>query len=153
MATIPALLAEDYRKTKRQLDQFSLPAAPRQGILQQQFAALINDLEMQMTFEELVIYPLLQLHVDGRSLSLVALAEHQQIRAMGDELRDAGIGKERWWATMLVFDECLRRHIEREQRELLPWLRRSLTGGMLREFAGRYLTAKATAPAFAQTST
>src|SRR6266496_867372 len=108
---------------------------------------LVKELSIHASIEELLLYPALR-RAEQRAEDdvLEALEEHHLVKLTLDELEDMSPDDERYCAKMNVLIEAVRHHVEEEEGELLPKLKRALDANQLRELGDLLATAKRASP-------
>jgi len=108
---------------------------------------LVKELSIHANIEELLLYPALR-RAEQRAEDdvLEALEEHHLVKLTLDELEDMSPDDERYCAKMNVLIEAVRHHVEEEEGELLPKLKRALDANQLRELGDLLATAKRASP-------
>ena len=106
---------------------------------------LIRELSVHATIEEQFVYPALrQAGADTRILD--ALEEHHAVKLTLVELENLAPSNPRHSAKVRLLAENVRRHVEEEERELLPLLERTFDEERRRELASSLERAKRAAP-------
>ena len=77
---------------------------------------------------------------------LEALEEHHLVKVTLAELETMDPGHERYGAKVTVLIESVRHHVEEEEGELFPTIRKALDAAQLRELGDELVAAKRTAP-------
>lgn len=106
---------------------------------------LVRALSVHATIEEQFVYPALrEAGADVRVLD--ALEEHHAVKLTLQELEGLPPAHERYAAKVRHLAESVRRHVEEEERELLPLLERSLDEDRRRQLGEALLRARRAAP-------
>ncbi len=137
------------RKDHRTVDQLFTRYERTKGAAGKRRLAdrIIRELSIHSAIEEQLAYPALRRRVQAREPQvLVALEEHHVVKLALAELEGMSPGDERFDAKMHVLIENVRSHVQEEERELLPALRRALSAGDLRDLGGSLAQAKKIAP-------
>lgn len=74
--------------------------------------------------EEEVVYPVLARHGETHELVLEARVEHKLAEQMLDELERGDAGEEEWRAKFMVLKTNVEHHIQEEEKELLPKMKK-----------------------------
>jgi hemerythrin superfamily protein len=107
--------------------------------------ALVRELSVHAAIEEQFVYPALREHAGDRPV-LDALEEHHGAKVTLDEIDALPPGARRLASKVRVLAASVRRHVEEEERQLLPALSRALDARQLRELGETLLRAKEAAP-------
>lgn len=86
---------------------------------------LLNALGLHLSLEEAIVYPMLF----GSELDEIAresIIEHVGVKRLIADLVDAPVADDAWWAGVRVLRRQIEEHMEREEDEVLPVLRRDL---------------------------
>jgi hypothetical protein len=114
---------------------------------------LLDELEQDLcahtAAEEDELYRALLSIPDARDETRRSMVEHRDLEAAVQELRELGFASNRWRDKLTVLQMRLRRHYERELRELLPIAKRFLDSDVLRQIETRLEGAFDRAPASA----
>ncbi len=86
---------------------------------------LLNAIGLHLSLEEAVVYPLL-LGGDLDDVARESIIEHVGVKRLLADLVDAPLADDAWWAGVRVLRRQIEEHMEREEDELLPVLRRQL---------------------------
>jgi iron-sulfur cluster repair protein YtfE (RIC family) len=134
------LLKEDHTKVAKLFKQVEETAEEAKH--QQLFEKIKTELETHTFIEETVLYPLLEQYEDLKDLILEAYEEHKQIKTLIREIERLSEGSERFDAKLKVMGENVEHHVEEEESELFPKVKK-LIGNQQLERLGRDLqTAK-----------
>ena len=108
---------------------------------------IIEELAVHAALEEQVFYPAVRSAVKGsESEVLESLEEHHIVKWTLSELEDMDPEDERFDAKVGVLIENVRHHMEEEEGEMFPKVRKALGTNALRELGDRMLQAKQAAP-------
>jgi hypothetical protein len=86
---------------------------------------LLNALGLHLSLEEALVYPMLL----GGALDAIAresIIEHVGVKRLIADLVDAPVADDAWWAGVRVLRRQTEEHMDREEEEVLPVLRREL---------------------------
>ncbi len=134
------LLKEDHTKVAELFKQVEETAEEAKH--QQLFEKIRTELETHTFIEETVLYPMLEQYEDLKDLILEAYEEHKQVKTLIREIERLSEGSERFDAKLKVMGENVDHHVEEEEGELFPKVRK-LIGKQQLERLGRDLqTAK-----------
>jgi hemerythrin superfamily protein len=108
---------------------------------------MVRELSIHAAIEEELVYPALRARANGHAPQvLLALEEHHFAKLALAEIQRLDPADERFEAKVRVLIENVRRHVEEEERELLPAMKRSLSADELQSLADALVRAKASAP-------
>jgi hypothetical protein len=107
--------------------------------------SLVRELSVHASIEEQFVYPALRDHAGERRV-LDALEDHHGAKVTLDELDALPAGAPRLASKVRLLAENVRRHVEQEERELLPALARALGPDELRRLGDTLASAKSAAP-------
>lgn len=109
---------------------------------------VIKELTTHAHIEETIFYPAARKAApDTAEHVLESVEEHHVVAWMLSELRDIDARDERFGAKMMVLMENVRHHVEEEEKEWFPQVRKAMSRARLRELGERMQAAKADAPA------
>jgi iron-sulfur cluster repair protein YtfE (RIC family) len=104
------------------------------------FEKIKTELETHTYIEETVFYPALEKHEDLKELVKEAYEEHRQVKTLLTEITGLVAGSEKFDAKLKVMKENVEHHVEEEENEMFPKVRRVLDDKKL-ETLGRELAA------------
>ncbi|HEY6098253.1 MAG TPA: hemerythrin domain-containing protein [Anaeromyxobacter sp.] len=140
------LILSDHRDVEKLFKEFERAAragdVPRQAEI---VRSLVRELSIHAAVEEQFVYPLLRERA-GEARVLEALEEHHGAKVTLDELGALPAGHPRRAAKVRLLAESVRRHVQEEERELLPALKRTLEDRELRQLGETLVQAKRAAP-------
>jgi hemerythrin superfamily protein len=131
------MLERDHRKVERLLEQ--LGDDPDEPELSQLVSQLVSELQLHMSFEEEQIYPLLK-GLDGE-MAEEAETEHRLAREGLEKLTSLA-GAPGFGAVVEMVKGGITHHVEEEEGEMFPKLRRELDGERTSALATSLLEAK-----------
>ena len=141
------LLMADHRKVRALFGRFA--RSERQETRRRLAEEIIRELSIHAAIEEEKLYPVIRDHVPGgRKLYDEAIEEHQQVKEVLAEL-DGSLEKahtKAFAARVQRLKGDVEHHVEEEEGEVFPQLRRSISGTRLQELGRELQEAKATAP-------
>src|SRR5688500_12540717 len=139
------LLRQDHKAVEKLFKQFEKTTAPaEQRTLAQR---IVKELSVHAAIEEMVFYPAIRERVPGaEDTVLESLEEHYIVKWVLHELEDMKPDHERFKAKMTVMMESVRHHVEEEESELFPKVRKALGRKELGELGDALEKAKKTAP-------
>ncbi len=139
------LLRDDHKTVEKLFKQFETAKQPSQ---QRKIAGqVIKELSVHAAIEEMVFYPAVRDRVpDTEDTVLESLEEHHVAKWVLSELEDMKPDHERFKAKMTVLMESVRHHVEEEEKELFPEVRKALGRKKLNEIGDKMVEAKKSAP-------
>jgi hemerythrin superfamily protein len=108
---------------------------------------IIEELAVHAAIEEQVFYPVVRATIDdAEDVTLESLEEHHIVKWTLSELDGMDPSHERFDAKVAVLIESVRHHVEEEENELFPKVRRELGRAALADLGEALADAKQTAP-------
>ena len=142
------LLKDDHKTVEKLFKQFEKlghdgdPAKKRELVDQ-----MIQELAVHAHIEEQYFYPAVREGVpDEEDLVLEGLEEHHIVKWTLSELEGMGPEEERFDAKVTVLMEGVRHHVEEEEGEMFPVVRKAMGRKRLQELGEKLLEAKSSAP-------
>jgi hemerythrin superfamily protein len=141
------LLKDDHRAVERLFKQFE-QAGERAHVQKRQIVdRIIEELSVHAAVEEQVFYPVARAAVpDTETIVLESLEEHHIVKWLLSELVDMEPAHERFDAKVTVLIENVRHHVEEEEEEFFPQVRKRLGRNQLADLGEALAEAKKTAP-------
>ncbi|MFF7177068.1 hemerythrin domain-containing protein [Streptomyces sp. NPDC008121] len=141
------LLREDHKTVEKLFKQFEKTDddahAERRSIVDQ----VIEELTVHAWIEEQIFYPAAREGApDTTDHILESVEEHHAVVWMLSELKDMEPADERFKAKMSVLMENVRHHVEEEEQEWFPEVRKALGRNRLVELGDEMRKAKESAP-------
>src|SRR5687768_8941347 len=139
------LLKQDHKTVEKLFKQFEKTTAPAE---QRKLAQrIVKELSVHAAIEEMVFYPAVRERVPQEEETVLeALEEHYIVKWVLSELEDMKPDHERFKAKMTVMIESVRHHVEEEESELFPDVRKAIKRKELAELGEALEKAKKTAP-------
>ena len=139
------LLKQDHKTVEKLFKQFEKATQPAQ---QRKIAhQVIKELSVHAAIEEMVFYPVVRERApEAEDTVLESLEEHHVVKWVLSELEDMKPDHERFKAKMTVLIESVRHHVEEEEQELFPDVRKAVGRKDLAELGAALEKAKKTAP-------
>ncbi len=104
-------------------------------------------MSVHASIEEEIFYPAARRFIaDAADDVLEALEEHHLVKLTLAELETMDPGHERYGAKVTVLIENVRHHVDEEEGELFPTIRKALDTAQLRKIGDELVAAKRTAP-------
>ncbi len=142
-----ALLKADHKTVETLFRKFE-DAGPNAKKLKRKLVdQIVRELAVHSVIEEMVFYPLVRSKADKlNDQVLEALEEHHVVKWLLKELEDLPPEAERFDAKVKVLMENVRTHVEEEEKELFPAVRKAFAPKELRDMAEALTLAKKAAP-------
>ena len=139
------LLKQDHKTVEKLFKQFEKAKQPAQ---QRKLARqVVKELSVHAAIEEMVFYPAVRERVPkAEDTVLESLEEHYIVKWVLSELEDMKPDHERFKAKMTVLIENVRHHVEEEETELFPQVRKVIKRKELAELGEALAKSKKTAP-------
>jgi hemerythrin-like domain-containing protein len=142
------LLKQDHRAVEDLFARFEMTSASAHKRRQQLVGRIIEALSVHAAIEEAAFYPAARREVPAASEEVLeALEEHHLVKWTLSELERMDPSDERYGAKVSVLRDSVRHHVEEEERQLFPMIRKALGAPRLREMGEELAAAKSTAPA------
>jgi len=150
-----ALLQHDHKEVEQLFRQFEKLTERAHKSKEKIVLKIIRELAIHSAIEEMLFYPAVRtaaLKSNARTLKeaggtvLESLEEHHVVKWTLSELEKMKPGDERFDPKVKVLMESVRHHVEEEQDELFPKVRRLLGKDVLEELGKRMEKAKTLAP-------
>ncbi|GLY42923.1 hemerythrin [Amycolatopsis sp. NBRC 101858] len=141
------LLKEDHRKVEKLFKQFEKAGGKAFKEKRKLVDAMIEELTTHTYIEEEIFYPVAKEAVpETRDHVLESVEEHHVMVWLMAELRDLDPQDETFDAKVTVLTENVRHHVEEEEDEWFPEVRKALGRKRLQEVGQRMLDARPDAP-------
>src|SRR3954470_23338381 len=142
-----SLLKDDHKNVERLFKRFE--AAGDRAYTQKRDIVdrIIEELAAHAAIEEQVFYPVARATVPKtEDIALESLEEHHIVKWVLSELDTMSPEDERFDAKVTVLIENVRHHVEAEEKEMFPAVRKALSGSDLDELGKVLARAKKVAP-------
>ena len=141
------LLKNDHHTVEQLFKRFE-QAGDRAHVQKRQIVdRIIEELSVHAAIEEQVFYPVARATVpDTEDIALESLEEHHIVKWLLSELVDMDPAHERFDAKVTVLIENVRHHVEEEETEFFPKVRKQLGRNELAELGEALADAKKSAP-------
>ena len=117
------MLIEDHQKVQKMFKTFERTEDQQQ---QEQLATEIcNELTVHTQLEEQVFYPVAREALEEADLVDEAAVEHQVAKDLVEKIKQSRPHDEEYCALVTVLGEYVNHHIEEEQKELFPQLKKA----------------------------
>ena len=139
------LLKQDHKTVEKLFKQFEKAKQPAE---QRKVAQkVVRELSVHAAIEEMLFYPAVRDRVPAADdMVLESLEEHHVVKWVLSEIEDMKPDHERFKAKMTVLIENVRHHVEEEESELFPQVRKAVGRKELGELGDAMEKAKKTAP-------
>ncbi len=108
---------------------------------------VISEIVRHAVAEEMYVYPAMRTHLpDGDAAAEHDIEEHKEIERTMKELEGVEPGDARFLVLVQQLEELIRHHVDDEERDQFPALRRHVPHDELVKLAGKVETAKKVAP-------
>jgi iron-sulfur cluster repair protein YtfE (RIC family) len=132
------LLKEDHKKVTELFKK--VEATDEEAKHQLLFEKIKTELETHTFIEEKVLYPMLEQYEALKDLVLEAYEEHKQVKTLIREIEKLAEGSERFDAKLKVMGENVEHHVDEEENQMFPKVRKVL-GNQQLERLGKDLEA------------
>ncbi len=141
------LLRNDHKNVEKLFKQFEKAGPNAQKTKRDLVEKIVEELSIHAAIEEQVLYPAARQAVpDEETLVLESLEEHHIVKWVLSELDGMSPDDERFTAKVTVLIENVRHHVEEEEGELFPALRKAMKRKELEDLAQAMEQAKKVAP-------
>jgi len=141
------LLREDHKTVEQLFKRFEKAGDDARVEKRQIVDRIIEELSKHAAVEEQLFYPVARATVaDAEDITLESLEEHHVVKWVLSELVDLDPTHERFDAKVTVLIENVRHHIEEEETEFFPKVRRDLGRSALADLGQAMAEAKKSAP-------
>ncbi|MFG2749504.1 hemerythrin domain-containing protein [Streptomyces xanthophaeus] len=141
------LLKEDHKTVEKLFKQFEKADDDAYAAKRKIADQVIEELTVHTWIEEEIFYPAArEAAPDTKDHVLESIEEHHVVLWMLSELKDLDASDERFDAKMSVLMENVRHHVEEEEKEWFPDVRKAMGRNRLTELGEQMETAKRRAP-------
>src|SRR3954451_6975081 len=142
-----SLLKDDHKNVERLFKRFE-SAGDRAHVQKREIVdRIIEELAAHAAIEEQVFYPVARATVPKtEDIALESLEEHHIVKWVLSELETLSPEDERFDAKVTVLMENVRHHVEEEEKEMFPAVRKALSRKDLDELGDLLARAKKVAP-------
>jgi hemerythrin superfamily protein len=141
------LLKNDHKTVEKLFKQFEKSDASDNKTRRKLVDQMIEELAIHTAIEEQVFYPAVREDVpETEDEVLEGLEEHHIVKWTLSELEEMDPGHERFEAKVTVLMESVRHHVEEEESELFPEVRKALGRKRLGQIGDALELAKTRAP-------
>jgi hemerythrin-like domain-containing protein len=141
------LLKDDHKTVERLFKQFE-KAGDNASVEKRRIVdRIIEELSVHAAIEEQFFYPVTRATVpETEDMALESLEEHHVVKWLLSELTNLDPSNERFDAKVTVLIENVRHHVEEEESDYFPMVRKELSRAALTEIGDSMASAKKTAP-------
>jgi hemerythrin-like domain-containing protein len=141
------LLRDDHKTVEQLFKRFEKAGDSAYVEKRQIVERIIEELSKHAAIEEQLFYPVARATVaDVEDITLESLEEHHIVKWLLSELVDLDPTHERFDAKVTVLIENVRHHVEEEETEFFPKVRRDLSRSALADLGNAMAAAKKSAP-------
>jgi hemerythrin superfamily protein len=141
------LLKDDHKTVEKLFKQFEKAGDDATQTKRQLVDQIIEELSVHAFIEEQIFYPVAREAVpETEDHVLESLEEHHIVKWVLEELRTMDANDERFDAKVKVLMENVRHHVEEEEQEWFPEVRKELGRKKLQELGDQLEKAKIEAP-------
>ncbi|MFD9623314.1 hemerythrin domain-containing protein [Streptomyces virginiae] len=141
------LLKEDHKAVEKLFKRFEKAGEDAHAEKRKIADQVIGELTTHTWIEEKIFYPAArEAAPDTKDHVLESIEEHHVVLWMLSELKDLDATDERFDAKMTVLMENVRHHVEEEEKEWFPEVRKAMGRNRLAELGEQMETAKKKAP-------
>jgi hemerythrin-like domain-containing protein len=115
-----ALLKEDHDKVKKAFKEFEKLDHEDTAALKELVTTVCEDLKTHTAIEEEIFYPAVRAEIEDDDLMNEAKIEHQSAKDLIEQLEKLEPDDELYAPTFTVLAEYVRHHIEEEEGEMFP---------------------------------
>ena len=141
------LLKDDHQTVEQLFKRFEQAGDEAHVQKRQIVDRIIEELSVHAAIEEQVFYPVARATVNGtEDIALKSLEEHHIVKWLLSELTDMDPAHERFDAKVTVLIENVRHHVEEEENDFFPKVRKQLGRNELDDLGQALADAKKSAP-------
>jgi hemerythrin superfamily protein len=142
-----ALLKADHKTVETLFRKFEKAGDTAKKLKRKLVDQIIRELAVHAVIEEQVFYPAVRAKAEKLEPKVLeALEEHHVAKWLLSELESLPADAERFEAKVSVLMESIRHHVEEEEEELFPKVRKAFSARELKEMADALTRAKKAAP-------
>jgi hemerythrin superfamily protein len=137
------VLEQDHQKVKGLFQE--LGRASDHNKRKELFDKIDTALEIHAHIEETVFYPAIEQHEELSEMVAEALEEHQEAKALLEELEEMGPEQHEFDSTLQELMEGVEHHVQEEESEMFPQVREVFDEDELEQLGQELESAKGTA--------
>jgi hemerythrin-like domain-containing protein len=119
------LLKQDHDKVQKAFKQFEKTDREDADACTELVRTVCEDLRIHTTLEEEIFYPAARDAIDDDDIMNEASVEHETAKMLIEQLENMQADDPNYHATFTVLGEYVRHHIEEEEGEMFPQVRKS----------------------------
>ena len=141
------LLKNDHKTVEKLFKQFEKAGDDAKAAKRELVDQIVEELSVHAYIEEQIFYPQARTAApDTEDHVLESLEEHHIVKWVLEELRDMDPSDERFDAKVTVLMENVRHHVEEEEQDWFPEVRKAMGRKRLQELGEQLEKAKVDAP-------
>ena len=134
------LLKADHKKVASLFDRVKKTESKKEHW--RLFEQIKTELETHAYIEETVFYPRIREYEELKEMVLEALEEHKQVKALIREIADLVQESEKLDAKLTVMGENVEHHVDEEENEMFPKVKKAMSKDELEELGAQLQAAK-----------
>ena len=119
------MLKADHDKVEKAFKEFRKMDRSDAEACRELVHSVCEDLKVHTTLEEEVFYPALREAIDDEDLLNEAAVEHETAKMLIEQLENMEADDPNYYATFTVLGEYVRHHVEEEEEEMFPEVKKS----------------------------
>lgn len=135
------MLKQDHQQVKALFQEI---AQADQNKRKQVFDKIETELEIHAHIEETIFYPALEQHDELKDLVAEALAEHQEVKALLEDIEGIGAESDEFESHLEILMANVKDHVAEEEREMFPRVRECFDEKELEQLGKQLESAKGT---------
>lgn len=140
------LLKTDHDRVKKMFNEFEEAHEAGNKLAMGELAGVIvTELELHTSLEEELVYPATKPEEDLEEITLEAYEEHNVAKTIIEEIKAMDPGDENFAAKVTVLQENVEHHIEEEEEQMFPKMRRIFGDEQLRSLGKQIAETKVAA--------
>jgi hemerythrin superfamily protein len=137
------ILKQDHQKVKALFQEMG--RASDRNKRKELFDKIDTELAIHAHIEETLFYPTIEQHEELSEMVAEALEEHQEAKALLEELEELGPDSHEFGSKLQELMEGVEHHVEEEEGEMFPTVRELFDEGQLEQLGQELESAKGTA--------
>lgn len=129
------ILKDDHRKVAKLLDEASETTERAIKGRKELISKIKSELTLHSKMEESIFYPVLKEYKETHELIMESYAEHETIEYLLKQVSSEGPENDEWLAKLTVLKENVEHHVDEEENQLFPKVRKILDQTQLNEMA------------------
>lgn len=136
------ILTRDHRLVEQLFKKLESTSSRSSRVRTKLFDELRTELTKHAEAEEQLIYPELKDNRQSKEFGFEAVEEQAVMKDLLKKLSGLSTDDDRWGAVLFVLKEATLRHVEEEEREMFPKMKKIFSKEELRDLGPRFLEAK-----------